>query len=64
MSNTLSEKIGNTRHAIADATRNVGRKIAEGAEKAVDFVKDKIGTGEGKNVGIAGIKENMDVCAS
>jgi len=44
--------------------KDVGHKIAEGAEKAVDFVKDKTGMGgpaEGSNVGVSGIKERMNV---
>jgi len=45
----------------------VGHKIAEGAENVVDFVKEKTGLGgpaEGCDVGIAGIKEDMNVIAS
>jgi hypothetical protein len=67
MANTMKNKVADAGHAVADAAKNVGHKIAEGAEKAVDFVKEKTGVGgpaEGTNVGIAGIKEHMDVIAS
>jgi hypothetical protein len=39
-------------------------KVADAAGKAVDFVKEKTGIGEGKDVGMAGIKEHMSVIAS
>jgi len=67
MANTMKEKVVDGGQAVADAAKNVGHKIAEGAEKAVDFVKDKTGMGgpaEGTNAGIAGIKEHMNVIAS
>jgi hypothetical protein len=67
MASTIKEKAADAGHAVADAAKNVGHKIAEGTEKAVDFVKEKMGIGgpaEGTNVGIAGIREHMDVIAS
>lgn len=67
MASTMKEKVADAGHAVADTAKNVGHKIAEGAEKAVDFVKEKTGMGcsaEGTNVGIAGIKEHMSVIAS
>ena len=67
MASTLKDKAGDAGHAVADATKNVGHKIAEGAEKAVDFVKEKTGIGgpaEGTDAGIVGITEHMDVIAS
>ena len=67
MSSTMKDKVANAGHAVADTTKNVGHKIAEGAEKAVDFAKEKTGIGgpaEGTDAGIAGIKEHMDVIAS
>lgn len=65
MSNT-KEKVANAGHAIGEAAKNVVHKIAEGAEKAAEFVKEKTGTctAEGSNLGVAGIKEHMDVIAS
>jgi hypothetical protein len=67
MASTMKDKVADTGHAAADAAKDVGSKIAEGAEKAVDFVKEKTGIGgpaEGTDAGIAGIKEHMDVIAS
>ena len=40
MSDTMKDKLANAGHAALDAAKNVGHKIAEGTEKAVDFVKD------------------------
>lgn len=66
MANTVSNNLADAGKSVADAAKNVGSKIAEGAENAVDFVKEKTGFGneEGKDVGIAGIKEHMTVIAS
>jgi hypothetical protein len=67
MASTMKDKVADAGHAVVDAAKNAGRKIAEGAEKSVDFVKEKTGVGgpaEGTDAGIAGIKEHMDVVAS
>ena len=64
---TIKEKVADAGHAVVDAAKNVGHKIAEGGEKAAEFVKEKTGMGgcaEGANAGIAGIKEHMSVVAS
>ena len=63
----IKDKVADAGHKVADVAKDVGHKIAQGAEKAVDFVKDKTGLGgpaEGINVGVAGIKERMNVIAS
>ena len=66
MSNTLKDKTAKAGNAVAEATKNVGHKIVEATEKAVDFVKEKAGISpaEGSNTGLAGIKEHMSVVAS
>lgn len=67
MSETIKGKLTTAGHAVADAAKDVGNKIVEGTEKAVEFVKDKTGIGaprEGADVGIAGIQKHMDVIAS
>ena len=67
MASTMKDKVADAGHAVVDAAKNVGHKIAEGTEKTIDFVKDKTGIGgpaEGTDAGIAGIKEHMDVIAS
>ena len=67
MASTMKDKVADAGHAVAAAAKNVGHKIAVGAEKAVDFAKEKTGIGgpaEGTDAGIAGIKEHMDVIAS
>jgi len=54
-------------HTLADAAKNVGHKLAQGAEKAVAFAKDETGEcgpAEGADAGFAGIEEQMDVIAS
>ena len=67
MAGTMKDKVADAGHAVVDAAKYVGHKIAEGTEKTVDFVKEKTGIGgpaEGTDAGIAGIKEHMDVIAS
>jgi hypothetical protein len=67
MSSTIKEKVVDASQAVVGTAKNAGHKIAEGAEKTVDFVKEKTGMGgpaEGTDAGIAGIKERMDVIAS
>jgi hypothetical protein len=67
MASKVKEKVADMGHAVADTAKNVGHKIAEGAEKAVDFVKDKTGLGEHSGstyAGAAGVKAHMDVIAS
>ncbi len=66
MSKTISKTMSDVGSSVADAAKNVGSKIAQGAEKAVDFVKEKTGVGtiEGDDVGVGGIREHMNVIAS
>ena len=67
MAKPIKDKVADTGHAVADAAKNVGHKIAEGTEKAVEFVKEKTGMSgpaEGSDAGIAGIKDHMNVIAS
>jgi hypothetical protein len=67
MSSTITEKVAEAGHTVAEAAKTAGHKIADGADKALDYVKEKTGIGtpkEGTNVGVAGIKERMDVIAS
>ena len=66
MEKTISEKMSGAGNTIAEAAKSVGRSIAQGAEKAVEFVKEKTGTGmrEGDDVGVGGIREHMKVVAS
>ncbi|HUP78724.1 MAG TPA: DUF2171 domain-containing protein [Pirellula sp.] len=66
MSKTISKTMSEVGNSVEDAAKSVGSKIAEGAEKAVDFVKEKTGMGtiEGDDVGVGGIREHMNVIAS
>lgn len=66
MAKTISEKMSDVGSSVADAAKDVGSKIAQGAEKAVDYVREKTGLGtiEGDDVGIGGIREHMNVIAS
>ena len=67
MTGKIKDKVADAGHAVADAAKNVGHKIAKGTEAATEFVKEKTGMGspaEGTNTGVAGIKEHMHVIAS
>jgi hypothetical protein len=67
MASTMKDKVADAGQAVIATTKNVGHKIAEGTEKAVDFAKDETGMGgpaEGTNAGVAGIKDHMNVIAS
>jgi len=67
MTTTIKDKVANAGHDVAGAAKNAGQKVAQGAEKAVDFVKDETGMGgpaEGTNAGVAGIQDHMNVIAS
>lgn len=67
MANTIKDKVADAGHAVADAAKNVGDRIAKGTDNAVELVKEKTGMGgptEGTNAGIAGIKKHMNVIAS
>ena len=66
MGKTISEKIAGAGNSVADAAKSVASNIADGSENAVDFVKEKtgLGTTEGEDVGVGGIREHMSVIAS
>ena len=67
MSHKMGDKLADAGHAAVDAMSTAGHKVAQGAENAVEFVKDKIGLAEpveGTNLGVAGVKEHMNVIAS
>ncbi len=66
MGKTISEKIAGAGNSVADAAKSVASNIAHGSENAVDFVKEKtgLGTTEGEDVGVGGIREHMSVIAS
>lgn len=57
---TLKDKVTDAGNAVADAAKNVGHKIADGASQAADYVKDKTGIGSHATA----VKERMDVIAS
>jgi hypothetical protein len=66
MASTM-DKVADASHAVVDAAKNVGHKIADCTERTVEFVKEKTGISgptEGTDSGIASIKEHMDVIAS
>ena len=67
MAETIKDKVAGAGQKVAETAKTVGHKVAEGAEKAAGYVKEKTGLGgpaEGTNAGVAGIKERMDVIAS
>lgn len=66
MSKSMSEKMSKVGSNVTHAIKGVGNSIAKGTEAAVEYVMDKTGieTEEGKDFGVAGIKDHMDVIAS
>lgn len=60
MANTIKERVADAGQAVADTAKTVGHKIAEGAEQAADWVKEKAGMGGA----CANVRERMDVVAS
>ncbi len=66
MAKTISEKMSDVGLFVSDAAKSFGSKIAKGADEAVDFVKEKTGMGtvEGDDVGVDGIRDHMNVIAS
>jgi hypothetical protein len=67
MASSMKDTAAKAGHTVADAAKTVGDKIAKGADSAVEFVKDKTGMGgpaEGIDLGVAAIKEHMNVIAS
>ncbi len=59
---SVKEKVMDAGQSVAATAKNVGFNIAEGAEQATDWVKEK--TGLAADRGVAGVKERMDVIAS
>jgi hypothetical protein len=66
MADTIKDKVQQAGHAVAEKAKEVGHKISAGAEKAVDWVKEKTHSGgcTGKDAGVEAIREHMDVVAS
>ena len=66
MAKSMSEKMSQVSSNVTHAVKGAGNSIAKGTEAAVDYVMDKTGieTEGGKDFGIAGIKDHMEVIAS
>ena len=60
MAETLKDKALDAGQAVADAAKTAGHNIAERAESAVEWVREKVGVGNEPH----GIAERMDVIAS
>ncbi len=63
----IKDKVTSAAHAVADAAKSAGHKIAAGASEAAAYVKEKAGIGcatTGANEGVSGIAERMAVYAS
>ena len=60
MADTLKDKAADAGQAVADAAKAAGHNIAERAESAVEWVREKVGVGNEPQ----GIAEHMDVIAS
>jgi hypothetical protein len=67
MSGKMKNKLQDAGEKVADTAKTVGHKIAEGAEQAKDWVKEKTGTDKescGEAHGTNNIREHMDVIGS
>jgi hypothetical protein len=67
MASTIKNNVADAGNAVANAAKDVGQRIATGAEDAVDFVKEKTGMSdadEGTDRGVAAITDHMEVIAS
>jgi hypothetical protein len=67
MANSIKDTVKDTGQGFVDAAKSAGQKIAAGAERAAEFVKEETGIGgpaEGTNAGVAAITEHMKVIAS
>jgi len=63
----MKDKLHDAGEKVVDTAKNVGHKIAEGAEKATEWVKDKTGMDKdscGKTHATNEIREHMDVIGS
>jgi hypothetical protein len=57
----VKEKVADAGEAVGTCAKNFGQAVADGAAKAVDFVKEKVGIEKGKDFGVMGVKEQMEV---
>lgn len=55
------DKVADAGHAIGECAKNFGQKVADGAAKAVDFVKEKVGIEKEQDFRVMGIKDHMEV---
>jgi len=63
---SVKKNLSDAAQNVAEKAKNVGQQIADGAEKATDWVKEKAGIGakEGCTGERCEIKEHMDVIGS
>ncbi|BBO31598.1 DUF2171 domain-containing protein [Lacipirellula parvula] len=67
MADSIKKNVANAGNAVANAAKDVGSRIATGAEDAVDFVKEKTGMSGpdgGTDRGVSAIEDHMEVIAS
>jgi len=65
MANSIKDTVKDAGRDFVDAAKTAGNKIAAGAERAAEFVKDETGLGaEGTDAGVGAITEHMKVVAS
>ena len=63
MADSFKDKLGQAGQKTIDVVKEAGHKVAEGAEKVVDYAKEKMG-GQKSGCCIEQVKEHMDVIAS
>lgn len=63
MTKTITENLADAGTQVVKTAKSVGSNIAAGAGNAVEMAKETVGI-ETKNVGIAGMKDHMNVYAS
>jgi hypothetical protein len=61
MAKSISDRVSQVSSTVADTLKTVSSNIAKGADASVDYVMDKTGieTDDGKDFGVAGIKEHI-----
>jgi hypothetical protein len=64
MANSIKDTVKDAGRDFVDAAKAAGHKMAAGAERAAEFVKDETGLGEGTDRGVSAITEHMKVIAS
>lgn len=58
---SIKNKVADAGQAMGECAKNFGHKVAEGANDAIAFVKDKVSIEKEKDFDLLGVKEHMEV---